>query len=227
VYLEARNESNISLGLYLQVKRIWLRSTWSLDGTSQFFYKMHRCAGFTPFPFGESYPMQWADYRGDRTGIFTFNNDADAGYIDFESFTYDSSGGHGAEPESSNGEGAGVSLAPATTHATTDGWCQGLETSGTPVVWTSRDFLNWQFEGSCFPSDFDLKYWAPSAVIFRDGRCYMFPTLNNKIACYCRRELPAGSVHGAGRSTPHEAEFQAVSSASAVAGVCNRRRVVH
>jgi hypothetical protein len=215
VYLEARNESKISLGLYLQVKRIWLRSTWGLDGVSRFSYKTHPYAGFTPFPFGESYQMQWADYRGDRIGIFTFNNDDDAGYIDCESFTYDSSGGLGAEPEGSNGEDAPVSLAAATTHAptalveqyghplipdmladpsivefngvfycyaTTDGWGQGLETSGTPVVWTSRDFFNWQFEGSCFPPDFDLKYWAPSAVLFRDGRYYMFPTLDDKIA---------------------------------------------
>ena len=46
-------------------------------------------------------------------------------------------------------------------YATTDGWGQGLDTSGTPVVWTSKDFLNWSFEGSSFPSDFNLKYWGP------------------------------------------------------------------
>ena len=49
-------------------------------------------------------------------------------------------------------------------YATTDGWGRNLASSGTPVVWTSKDFLNWSFEGSCFPSDFDLKYWAPSSV---------------------------------------------------------------
>lgn len=66
-------------------------------------------------------------------------------------------------------------------YATTDGWGQGLSTSGTPVVWTSKDFLNWSFEGSSFPSDFDLKYWAPSTVVHRNGRYYSFPTLDGKI----------------------------------------------
>jgi hypothetical protein len=66
-------------------------------------------------------------------------------------------------------------------YATTDGWGQGLATSGTPVVWTSKDFLNWSFEGSSFPADFDLKYWAPSTVARRSGRYYSFPTLDGKI----------------------------------------------
>jgi hypothetical protein len=66
-------------------------------------------------------------------------------------------------------------------YATTDGWGQGLVTSGTPVVWTSKDFLNWSFHGSSFPSDLDLKYWAPSSIVHRNGRYYSFPTLDGKI----------------------------------------------
>lgn len=66
-------------------------------------------------------------------------------------------------------------------YATTDGWGQGLATSGTPVVWTSKDFLNWSFTGSSFPSDFNLKFWAPSCPVARNGRYYSFPTLDGKI----------------------------------------------
>ena len=66
-------------------------------------------------------------------------------------------------------------------YATTDGWGQHLATSGTPVVWTSKDFVNWSFEGSSFPSDFDLKYWAPSTLVRRNGRFHSFPTLDGKI----------------------------------------------
>ncbi|HEX9048595.1 MAG TPA: family 43 glycosylhydrolase, partial [Verrucomicrobiae bacterium] len=66
-------------------------------------------------------------------------------------------------------------------YATTDGWGQGLATSGKPVVWTSKDFLNWSFQGSSFPADFDLKYWAPSSIVHRNGRYYSFPTLDGKI----------------------------------------------
>jgi glycosyl hydrolase family 43/F5/8 type C domain-containing protein len=66
-------------------------------------------------------------------------------------------------------------------YATTDGWGQGLQTSGTPVVWTSKDFLNWSFEGSSFPPDFNLKYWAPSTIVHKNGHYYAFPTLDGKI----------------------------------------------
>jgi len=66
-------------------------------------------------------------------------------------------------------------------YATTDGWGKGLSTSGMPVVWTSKDFLNWSFEGSSFPPDFDLKYWAPSTIMHRNGRYYSFTTLDGII----------------------------------------------
>jgi hypothetical protein len=66
-------------------------------------------------------------------------------------------------------------------YATTDGMGQGLATSGLPVVWKSKDFLNWSFAGSVFPPNFDAKYWAPSAPIKQNGRYYLFPTLDNRI----------------------------------------------
>lgn len=66
-------------------------------------------------------------------------------------------------------------------YATTDGWGKHLSTSGTPVVWTSRDFVNWSFEGSIYPDNFNAKYWAPSAPFKHDGRYYLFPTLDGLI----------------------------------------------
>ena len=35
-------------------------------------------------------------------------------------------------------------------YVTTDGYGQGLETSGPPVVWKSKDFVNWSFDGTYF-----------------------------------------------------------------------------
>jgi len=66
-------------------------------------------------------------------------------------------------------------------YATTDGAGAGLATSGLPVVWKSKDFLNWSFSGSIFPANFDAKYWAPSAPVYKDGRYFLFPTLDNRI----------------------------------------------
>jgi len=77
-------------------------------------------------------------------------------------------------------------------YATTDGWGKGLQTSGTPVVWKSKDFLNWSFEGSSFPPDFDLKYWAPSTVVQKNGRFYSFPTLDGQITAVVA-DSPTGS----------------------------------
>lgn len=66
-------------------------------------------------------------------------------------------------------------------YCTTDGAGAGLSTSGLPVVWKSKDLLNWSFEGSIFPPNFDAKYWAPSSPIRKDGKYYLFPTLDNRI----------------------------------------------
>lgn len=66
-------------------------------------------------------------------------------------------------------------------YGTTDGMGQGLATSGLPVVWKSKDFLNWHFEGSLFPDNFNAKYWAPSAPVVKGNRVYLFPTLDNRI----------------------------------------------
>jgi beta-xylosidase len=79
-------------------------------------------------------------------------------------------------------------------NATTDGAGAGLATSGLPVTWKSRDFLNWSFSGSIFPSDFDAKYWAPSGLILRNTRYYLFPTLNGKITAVVA-DSPNGPFH--------------------------------
>lgn len=63
-------------------------------------------------------------------------------------------------------------------YATTDGYGRGLETSGPPVVWKSKDFVNWSFEGTYFPSAEKEKYWAPSKAIERNGRWFIYPTVN-------------------------------------------------
>lgn len=63
-------------------------------------------------------------------------------------------------------------------YATTDGYDRGLETSGPPVVWKSKDFVHWSFSGTHFPSAREQKYWAPSKAIAANGRYYIYPTVN-------------------------------------------------
>lgn len=56
-----------------------------------------------------------------------------------------------------------------------------LSFSGNPVVWKSKDLLNWSFEGISFPGiDWHkYKYWAPGRVIEKDGKYYLFVTIEH------------------------------------------------
>ena len=363
--IEFSHNGTFTRGPRITSRKLWLRSSWGLDGLSRYAYSTN---GITFTEFGEPYQLAWGDYRGDRIGIFTYNNKAKAGYVDCNSFTYDfnhlanealanglilgswnsqvefdnvevacgdSSGladsfdhettgwirkggewkvengvlhqnslatpalirypftcenpdytvhvrarktggaegfliGFGAQDEENyywlnlggwgnarhqlqkTWGGSRLEIGPAVNgsietdrwyeirievqgdlitcfldgrkiietsdengfkmlsyddlgfgrplipdlvadpsivdingvfycYATTDGWGQHLSTSGTPVVWTSRDFVNWSFEGSIFPDNFDSKYWAPSAPFEHNGRYYLFPTLDGQI----------------------------------------------
>lgn len=71
---------------------------------------------------------------------------------------------------------------------------QGLDKMGIPVVWKSKDFVNWSFEGTimegidwCNPYSFTdsdgkeksgyFRYWAPGVALERDGKYYLFTTI--------------------------------------------------
>lgn len=63
-------------------------------------------------------------------------------------------------------------------YATTEGYDRGLETSGPPVVWKSKDFVHWNFSDNYFPSAVGHKYWAPSKAVAANGKYYIYPTVN-------------------------------------------------
>jgi beta-xylosidase len=85
ITLESAQNKTITPGPVLQSQKIWLQSVWGFEGRSHYAYSTNG-ADFTPF--GEAYQLGWGDYRGDRIGLFTYNNDAEAGYVDCDSFTY-------------------------------------------------------------------------------------------------------------------------------------------
>jgi beta-xylosidase len=180
--IEYRENGKLTEGPVMEGNQLWFKSSWGLDGRSQYAYSLDGRA-FTPF--GDEYQLVWGHYRGDRVGLYSFNNKQEAGHVDVKQVRYD----YRAKPDFSQALIPDLVADPSISelngtfycYATTDGWGRHLETSGTPVVWTSKDFLNWKFEGSSFPPDFDLKYWAPSTVVHRNGRYYSFPTLDGKI----------------------------------------------
>ncbi len=65
---------------------IWLRSVWGSDGISQYYYSFD---GDNFFSFGESYQLSFGNYRGDRIGIYCYNNNEEKGYVDVDYFHYE------------------------------------------------------------------------------------------------------------------------------------------
>lgn len=162
---------------------VWLRSTWSLDGRCSYAYRLGS-GEWTDC--GVCYQLQWGHYRGDRLGLFTYNNNGEQGRATFTDFCYVSSTdmapqnpyGHALVPDMI--ADASIQRIGDTfyCYATTDGYGRGLETSGPPVVWKSKDFVHWSFNGTYFPQCDYEKYWAPSKVSEADGKWYIYPTVN-------------------------------------------------
>jgi len=89
-----------------------------------------------------------------------------------------------------------------------------LSFSGNPVVWKSKDFVNWSFEGISFPGvDWSKnRYWAPGRVILKNGKYYLFFTSEGAthIAVADRPEGPFKMVNGLVKFTGKEKEAMIV-----------------
>ena len=83
--LESARNQTIESGPKLDAQPLWLRSEWGMDGLSRFSFSTDG-EHFTPF--GEPFRFGWQDYRGERIGLFSYNNAGEAGHADFDSFSY-------------------------------------------------------------------------------------------------------------------------------------------
>jgi len=84
-YLEYRKNNKITKGIAFSSKHIWLKSKWGLDGLTQFYYSFD---GDNFLQFGDTYQLVWGNYRGDRLGIYCFNDNVDKGFVDVDYFHY-------------------------------------------------------------------------------------------------------------------------------------------
>jgi len=73
-------------GPTLPASAVWLRSIVAAKGETAWAYSFN---GSSFLPFGKRYKFEWAHYRGDRIGIFTYNDRVDAGAVDVDWFRYD------------------------------------------------------------------------------------------------------------------------------------------
>lgn len=86
-YLEYRQNDIITRGRQVHSQYIWFKSRWGLDGVSQYYYSLD---GDVFYPLGTPYQMVWGYYRGDRIGIYCFNDKADEGFVDVDYLHYSS-----------------------------------------------------------------------------------------------------------------------------------------
>lgn len=83
--LEYRQNDSIVLGKEITASCIWFKSIWGLEGKSQFSYSLD---GEIFVNFGDSYQLKWGNYRGDRIGIYCFNDEIESGCVDIDFLEY-------------------------------------------------------------------------------------------------------------------------------------------
>jgi beta-xylosidase len=87
--IEYRENGQLTAGPEIKSDQLWLKSTWGLDGRSRYAYSTD---GISFTDFGPEYQLSWGNYRGDRIGIYSFNNRQDAGHVDFDFLNYNYAG---------------------------------------------------------------------------------------------------------------------------------------
>jgi beta-xylosidase len=79
------DNKKITEGAVITGGTIWLRSSWDELGVSHYAYSAD---GTTFTPFGDKRQLTWGSYRGDRIGIFNYNNSGEQGVVDVDWFHY-------------------------------------------------------------------------------------------------------------------------------------------
>lgn len=85
-YVEYRKNDRAIKGAPLSSNNVWFKSVWGLNGLSSFSYSVN---GKDFIPFGEPYQLAWGHYRGDRIGIYCFNDNEESGFVDVDYLAYE------------------------------------------------------------------------------------------------------------------------------------------
>ena len=83
-YIEFIHNDVRKQGVAINSTSLWLKSVWGLDGRSTFYYSLD---GDNYTELGH-YQLSWGFYRGNRIGIFCYNDLAEQGYIDVDYLHY-------------------------------------------------------------------------------------------------------------------------------------------
>lgn len=83
--LKYNDNGNVTFGPQVSGENIWLKSVWTLEGINQYQYSLD---GITFTGLGGEFKLHWGHYRGDRIGIYCYNNKQEKGYVDIDWFEY-------------------------------------------------------------------------------------------------------------------------------------------
>lgn len=85
-FLEFRENDKVKRIRKIRTQYIWFKSNWGLDGVSYFSYSLD---GKSFSTLDASYQMVCGFYRGDRVGIYCFNDEREEGFVDIDYFMYE------------------------------------------------------------------------------------------------------------------------------------------
>jgi beta-xylosidase len=91
--VELVNGGTTTPGPALKSPVVWLKALLDDQGGATFAFSLD---GKRFTPIGDGYKLGWHNHRGTRIGIYSYNDEADAGYVDVDSFQYRFSGPHQA-----------------------------------------------------------------------------------------------------------------------------------
>ena len=83
--IQYEHSGKITSGPEVKGTDLWVRSRWGLDGRSQYSFSLD---GRSFTEFGEPYQLSWGNYRGDRIGLYSYNEREEAGYVDVDYLHY-------------------------------------------------------------------------------------------------------------------------------------------
>ena len=96
--IELTNDGTNTIGrpLNLVTTNVWFKAKIDDFGSSTFSWSQD---GNNFQHTGDSFKFGWGNYRGTRIGIYSYNNEAECGFVDFDFFHYTYAG-----PQNKNGE---------------------------------------------------------------------------------------------------------------------------
>jgi beta-xylosidase len=78
-------DGKIETGATITSNWLWICSVVDEKGINSYSYSEN---GESFIPFGGKYQLKWGGFRGDNIGIFNYNNEQEAGFIDIDWFHY-------------------------------------------------------------------------------------------------------------------------------------------